>query len=79
MVTSGLNLGARPMQWWGVLAPVSLDWQEGALTLEVCTQVTQNGPVWEPVTFDRALKQWEAKGVQIRHLAASSTPAAMGI
>ena len=81
MVKAGMNLGATPTHWWGVMDPVPLSLEvSGVLRLE--TRVKPEAGMresWEPVDMDEALAAYEARGLRVRQTRASETPGAMGI
>jgi hypothetical protein len=81
MVRSGLQLGATPTHWWGVMEPVPISLcVSGVLRLETRRPFGAGGrDEWMPIEMSEALADYESRGLRVRQAKASETPGAMGI
>lgn len=75
MVKHGLELGARPRDWFGVLEPVPLVLEgQPDLTLEMLSDET-----WAEISLTEAARHWAREGLRFHQTSISQTPAARGL
>lgn len=81
MVSSGMDMGATPVHWWGIMEPLPTSLEvAGILRLEKCTSMDAGTPgSWAPVELARAVSDWESRGLRIKQTKASQTPRARGM